>query len=127
MTTSWQASSQYKSFTRFPCRRARAINPIAPGDARLIEIISRGDFIIHGFRNKDLRGLLFADADAGKDKQRRHAAVVSRQIVLLRAHRLVRKLRGTHRYHLSAKGRVIVTALISARNVGTEALTKLAA
>jgi hypothetical protein len=66
--------------------------------------------------------LLFADADAGKDKQRRHAAVVSRQIVLLRAHRLVRKLRGTHRYHLSAKGRVIVTALISARNVGTEAL-----
>jgi hypothetical protein len=78
-------------------RRARAINPIAPGDARLIEIISRGDFIIHGFRNKDLRGLLFADADAGKDKQRRHAAVVSRRIALLRAHRLVRKLRGTHR------------------------------
>jgi hypothetical protein len=108
-------------------RRGRAINPFAPGDARLIEIVSRGEFIIHGFRNKDLRGLLFADADAGKDDRRRHAAVVSRQIALLRAHRLIRKVRGTHRYHLSVKGRIILTALISVRNVGTEALTKLAA
>jgi len=71
--------------------------------------------------------LLFADADASKEEQRRHAAAVSRQIALLRAHRLVRKVRGTHRYHLSAKGRIILTALICARNVGTEALTKLAA
>ncbi|MDB5400458.1 MAG: hypothetical protein JWQ55_2476 [Rhodopila sp.] len=108
-------------------RRGRAINPFAPGDARLIEIVSRGEFVINGFRNKDLRGLLFAEADASKQEQRRHAAAVSRQIALLRAHRLVRKVRGTHRYHLSAKGRVILTALICARNVGTEALIKLAA
>jgi hypothetical protein len=108
-------------------RRKRAINPHAPGDAKLIEIISRGEFVINGFRNRDLREHLFADAKAGKDEQRRQAAAVSRQIALLRAHRLVRKVRRTHRYHLSAKGRVIVTALIAVRNVGTEALTKLAA
>ncbi len=108
-------------------RRGRAINPLAPGDADLIQAVSRGEFLINGFRNKDLRALLFADAKAGKDDQRRHAAAVSRRIALLRAHRLVRKVSGTHRYQVSAKGRVILTALISARNVGTEALIKLAA
>ena len=92
----------------------------------MIDAVSRGDFIINGFRNKDLRALLFADADAGKDERRRHAAAVSRRIALLRAHGLVRKVPGTHRYHLSARGRAIVTALISVRNVGTEALVKLA-
>ena len=108
-------------------RRVRAINPHAPGDAKLFETVSRGEFIINGFRNRDLRQLLFADADAPKHEQRRHAAVVSRQIALLRAHRLVRKVPRSNRYHLSAKGRVIVTASIAVRNVAIENLTKLAA
>ena len=71
-------------------RRGRALNPFAPSDARLIAAISRG-IIINGFRNKDLRELLFADAQAGQAEQRRNAAAVSRQIALLRAQRLVRK------------------------------------
>jgi len=108
-------------------RRVRAINPCAPTDSKLLETISCGEWVINGFRNRDLRGLLFADKDASKQEQRLHAAMVSRQIAMLRAHRLVRKVRGAHRYHLSAKGRLIVTALICARNVGTEALIKLVA
>jgi len=108
-------------------RRVRPMNPCAPNDARLIETVSRGEFVINGFRNRDLRQLLFADAQASKDEQRRHAAAVSRQIALLRAHRLVRKVPGTHRYQLSGKGRIIVTALILLRNIRTEALSKLAA
>jgi hypothetical protein len=108
-------------------RRVRALNPHAPGDAALLEAISRGEFTINGLRNRDLRQLLFADAQAAKPKQRRHAAVVSRQLALLHAHGLIKRLRGTHRYHLTNQGRVIVTALIAVRNVGTEALVKLAA
>jgi hypothetical protein len=108
-------------------RRQRALNPHAPGDARLFEVISRGEFAINGFRNRDLRVRLFADADAGKEDQHRHAAAVSRQLALLRAHGLVKKVRGTHRYHLTKPGRLVVTALITARNVGTDALMKLAA
>lgn len=108
-------------------RRKRALNPHAPADARLFDAISRGEFAINGFRNRDLRALLYADARAPKSEQRRHAAAVSRQLALLRAHGLIRKVPGTHRYHLSDRGRVIVTALITVRNVGTEELTKLAA
>ena len=123
-------------------RRARALNPHAPADARVLETLSRGEFTIsafpsrhvnvakrrvNGFRNRDLRALLFADAQAAPPDQQRHAASVSRQLALLRAHGLVRKVHGTHRYHLTTRGRVIVTALISLRNVGTDTLTKLVA
>lgn len=108
-------------------RPVRALNPHAPADAKLFEAISRGEFAINGFRNRDLRRLLFADADPPKPEQRRHAAAISRQLALLRAHGLIKKVRGTHRYHLSNRGRVIVTALMTIRNLGTEALAKLAA
>lgn len=108
-------------------RRARPLNPHAPDDTRLLDAISRGAFTINGFRNRDLRGLLFADAAASPEQQRRNAAAVSRKLALLRAHGLIRKVAGTHRYHLSAQGRIIVTALITARNASVDALTKLAA
>jgi hypothetical protein len=108
-------------------RRARPLNPHAPDDTKLLDAISRGEFTINGFRNRDLRGLLFADADASPEQQRRNAAAVSRKLALLRAHGLIRKVAGTHRYHLSAQGRIIVTALITARNASIDALTKLAA
>ena len=108
-------------------RRIRALNPYAPADAELLQAISRGEFTLNGFRNRDLRRLLFGQAPACKQQQRRQAAAVSRKLALLRGHRLIRKVAGTHRYHLTADARIIVTALITARNASTKALTKLAA
>ena len=108
-------------------RRARPLNPYAPDDAKLLDAISPGEFTINGFRNRDLRLRLFDDDGASKQEQRRHAAAVTRKLALLHAHRLIRKVPGTHRYHLSRQGRIIVTALIAARNANTNALTKLAA
>jgi hypothetical protein len=46
---------------------------------------------------------------------------------LLRAHHLIRKVPHTHRYHLTNAGRIVVTALLTARRVNTHELTKLAA
>jgi len=108
-------------------RRVRALNPYAPADADLLQAISRGEFTLNGFRNRDLRRLLFGGQPTSKQEQRRQAAAVSRKLVLLRAHRLIRKVSGTHRYHLTEPGRTILTALITARNASTDALTKLAA
>ena len=93
----------------------------------MLEAISRGEFAINGLRNRDLRSLLFPDAALSTREQRRQAAAVSRKLSLLRAHRLIRKVPHTHRYHLTAAGRVAVTALITARNASAQALTKLAA
>ena len=108
-------------------RRVRPLNPHAPADAKLIEIISRGEFTLSGFRNHDLRRLVFDDEAASRDDKRRHAAAVTRKLALLRAHRLIRKISGTHRYQLTAEGRTIVTALITARNASIDSLTRLAA
>jgi len=108
-------------------RRFRPVNPFAPDDAKLIQAVSRGEFAINGFRNRDLRRLLFADDAAPHHDQRRHAAAVSRRLALLRAHGLIKKVPKSHRYHLSAEGRVLVTALLAAANATTQTLTKLAA
>jgi hypothetical protein len=108
-------------------RRLRALNPYAPADVELLEAISRGEFALNGFRNRDLRQLLFADDAASPQEKRRHAAAVSRKLALLRAHRLIRKVPATHRYYISANGRTIVTALLTARNASTDLITKLAA
>jgi hypothetical protein len=107
-------------------RRTRPLNPYAPADAKLLDTISRGEFALNGFRNRDLRHLLCAEP-ASSARQRQHAAAVTRKLTMLRAHRLIRKVPGTHRYLLTAQGRTIVTALITARNANADSLTKLAA
>ena len=108
-------------------RKLRALNPYAPADAQLLLAISRGEFTINGLRNRDLRPLLFVQTPTTKTERHRQAAAVSRKLALLRAHHLIKKVPGTHRYHLTSHGRTLVTALITARNASTEALTKLAA
>jgi hypothetical protein len=108
-------------------RRVRALNPNAPDDAALLTAISRGEFTVNGFRNRDIRTLLFTKGSTTTAARKRQAAAVSRKLCLLRAHHLIRKVPRTHRYRLTKAGRIAVTALIAARNANTKELTKLAA
>lgn len=112
---------------RYQGRRVRAINPYAPDDGALLAAISRGEFTLNGLRNRDIRALLFPKPARRQAEQKRQAAMVSRKLHLLRAHRLIRKVPHTHRYHLTRAGRIAVTALITARNACTPELTKMAA
>jgi hypothetical protein len=108
-------------------RRARALNPLSPDDARLLEAVGRGELTIGGLRNRDLRRCLFHDEGAPHEERRRRAAAVTRKLALLRAHRLVRKVPRTHRYLVTREGRTVLTALAAARNASTASLTRLAA
>jgi hypothetical protein len=107
-------------------RRVRALNPWSPKDAALLQAINRGEFKINGFRNRDLRPLLFT-TKASPEEQKRRASAVTRKLTLLRAHGLIKKLSATHRYVLTAKGHTIVTALLAARQANVDELTKIAA
>ena len=69
----------------------RAINPWADKDAMILEAVNRGEFAINGFRNRDLRALLFG-IKATEQEQKRRAGVITRKIRLLRGHGLIRKL-----------------------------------
>ena len=40
---------------------------------------------------------------------------MSRKLRLLRAHKLIYKLPGTHRYHLTKSGRLIIIAVLTAQ------------
>jgi hypothetical protein len=107
---------------RWKGRRARAINPLNADDAALLEAVSRGEFLLHGFRNRDLRRHLHGPQTGSERETRRQSAAITRKLRLLRAHGLIRKVPHTHRYMLSPRGRAAITALLSARQADTKKL-----
>jgi hypothetical protein len=82
---------------------------------------------VNGFRNRDLRPLLFTARDTPPDEIRRQSARITRQLRILRAHRLITKVPQTHRYQLTVGGRKILAALQAARSANAEQLASLAA
>ena len=106
-------------------RRYRALNPLAPADARLLEAVSRGEWLIAGFRNRDIRRALHGDAPDGPAR-RRQAARVTRLLGLLRAHGLIKKIPRTHRYLLTAEATSVIPALHAINNATLQQLTSAA-
>lgn len=104
-------------------RRVRALRPFEKHDGKLLEVISRGEFAINGFRNRDIRQLLAGPQEA-KDAAaaRRHSAQITGKLRMLRAHGLIRKVPRTHRYLLTEKGHVLTTLLAAARDADTKKL-----
>lgn len=94
-------------------KRTRALNPLTGADGELLRLIAQGDFLLHGFRNRDLRAALYG-TPADSAEKRRQSAAVTRKLAMLRAHGLIVKVQTTHRYQLSAPGRRMLTALLSA-------------
>lgn len=96
-------------------RRYRALNPLAADDHRLLAAVSRGEWLVAGFRNRDIRQALHGDA-SDQTVQRRQAGQVTRQLGLLRAHGLIKKIPRTHRYLLTTHGAEVIPALLGANN-----------
>ncbi len=107
-------------------QRHRGLNPLARTDATLLEAVNRGEFTVNGFRNRDLRPLLFPRPAADAQEIRKQSAAITRKLRLLRGHGLIRKLPKTHRYQVSPKGREIITAILAARQANTAKLTQAA-
>lgn len=121
-----QATAKVCERTKWKGRSVRALNPLSESDAKLLEIVNRGEFSLLGFRNRDLREQLFGETKS-KEQQKRQAAKVTRLIRMLRAHGIVQKISHTHRYTLTHQGREIITALLTARNANIKKLIQLAA
>jgi len=103
-------------------RRFRGLRPFDPEEAKLWEIVSRGETLITGFRNRDVRQALYGAA-ADEDERRRQAARVTRKFATLRAHGLIKKIPHTHRYILTIEGVTAITALLAARRASLTRLT----
>jgi hypothetical protein len=109
-------------------RRVRALRTGDPQDIALLQAISRGEFATAGLRNRDLRSLLYpATKTRSQAEERRLSSKVSRQLRLLRAHGLIRKVSKSHCYRLTTKGRLLTAALFAARQASVKQLLALAA
>jgi hypothetical protein len=91
----------------------RALRPFGD-DSTLLEAANRGEFAINGFRNRDLPTIFFPRAAKSQQDARRRSGWVSRKLRLLRAHGLITRVTGTHRYQLTVSGRKATTAILTA-------------
>ncbi|MBL8820162.1 MAG: hypothetical protein JNL58_29330 [Planctomyces sp.] len=107
-------------------RRVRPLSPLSPDDSKLLESVARSEFRLNGFRNRDLRSILYGAKPSCAAELKRQASRITRQIRLLRAHGLVRKVTGSQRYQLTSKGQKTITAILAAQNASTKQLTQLA-
>lgn len=108
---------------RWKHQRQRALHPFETQEIKLLESVSRGEFAINGFRNRDLRELLLGPDDEKDPVQtRRRSGQITRKLRLLRAHGLIRKVAGTHRYLVTDKGRTLITLLLAAKNADAKKL-----
>ena len=106
-------------------RRVRGLQLLADADAALLQAVSRGEFLLNGFRKRDIRRLLYGDS-SDATQLRRQAARVTRQLRMLRADGLIHKVAKTHRYAVSPEGTKTIAALLNAREATVEHLLKAA-
>jgi hypothetical protein len=122
-----EAARRLASPVRWQGRRYRAIHALHPEDAALLQAISRGQWTLAGFRNRDIRCCLHPIAPADRAQLKRQSATTGRRLRLLRAHRLIRKMPRSQRYTLTAYGRNLLTTMIAAQQADSQKLAALAA
>jgi hypothetical protein len=96
-------------------------------DGALLEIISRGEFMIGGLSNRQVRDQLFASPTSDTAEAKRRSALVSRKLRMLRAHGLLHKIKGRNLYQVSEAGRTFLTIFLMARQATANQLMKKAA
>jgi len=112
--------------TRWKGRRVRAFRPWSREDSELLRTISRGEFNLNGFRNRDIRNFLFP-GEHDRETKRRLSGRVTHRLRLIRAHGIIRKVPNTLRYVLTDKGCEITTAIIHTQAIPITKLMELAA
>jgi hypothetical protein len=109
-------------------KRYRGLNPWQDEDYRLLMFLGKGENAINGFRNKDLRKILYPESErAENDEHKRYSGRTTRRIKLLRAHGLIRKVPRANRYVLTEKGQKFSCALMTASALDIKELTEMAA
>jgi len=110
--------------TQWVGRRVRALCPWGK-DKELLAAANHGEFLINGFRNRDLQALLYTTPAESPAERRRRSSAISRKLRMLRAHGLIQKVSHTHRYHVTATGRAILVAVLTTASTTVHQLNQL--
>jgi hypothetical protein len=103
-------------------RLVRALRPWTDPDLALLRAVGNGDFITNGFRSRDIPAQLGQPLPTDPVQRTKFMAKLSRHLRLLRAHGVIEKLQGTHRYRVTRSGRALITAVLAALDAS---ITKL--
>jgi len=106
-------------------RRVRPLHLGDPDELVLLRAVSHGEFIVSGFRNRDLRTILYPSIP--HENLERISARVTRLLRLLRAHQLIRRVPKSQRYLLTPKGHQAIAAILAAHAASTQDLSRCAA
>ena len=88
-------------------RSYAGFNPARRDDVQLFAAVLAGDHIARGFRNGDIRAIVFGPAKPAP-QQRRHSAAVGRLLKRLHIRHLVAKVPHTRRWRVTDKGRPLL-------------------
>jgi hypothetical protein len=110
--------------TTWKQRRVRALRPFAE-DRQLLESINCGDFLINGFRNRDLQKICYAQIAEDPAERRRRSAAISRKLRMLRAHGIIHKVPHTHRYTVAPAARSMLVAIATSARTSLHQLNAL--
>lgn len=96
-------------------RSYRPLHPISPADSRVFEVLLKGENLIQGIRNRDLRMELIPGAELNTATRRKASARISRLLRLLRAHGLIYKVSKTNYHRITKKGQEIMATATTFR------------
>ena len=103
-------------------RAYRPLRPIAPEEAQLFALLLDGQFLLQGFRNKDVRQRLLGDPETDPKARQQAAGKITRLFRLLRAHRLIRKVAKTFYYRVTPRGQQVMSTALQLRELNLYAL-----
>ena len=103
-------------------RQFRALRPISPEDSKVFSAILRGEFLIQGLRNKDLRQCLYPNADNNPDQLRKNSGRITRYLTLLQSHKLIYRVPKTNYYRITKQGNDIMTTATKFRETNVALL-----
>jgi hypothetical protein len=100
---------------RFKGRRVRPLNVMSPAEQKLFLAALRGEHRLRGLRNADIVAQLYPKPARSTAEKRRRSYAVARQLQLLRAHGLIRRVPRSYRYFITEKGEALMNAAVYVR------------
>ncbi|MCP5120696.1 MAG: hypothetical protein GY953_58630 [bacterium] len=119
-----ELTADIQKHTHWGGRRVRGLRPWAE-DKPLLAAVNHGEFLINGFRNRDLQALLYDAPAESTQQRRRRSAAISRKLRLPRAHGVIQKAPRTHRYHVTGAGRTILVAVLTTARTSVQQLNQM--
>lgn len=100
----------------------RALRPISPEDSKVFSVILRGDYLLQGIRNKDLRQCLYPQPDNDAAQARKDSGRITRYLSLLQSHQLLYRVPRTNYYRITKQGHEVMTTALKFRDTNVALL-----